>query len=114
MKPHSATWLIIIFPLATGLTSANEPAVREILTSQQLFVTKLMPSSGKSKSKRQEFEGELRDAFKVIKYKGDSSYVELDWTLCPDGKCPETGQFEEGPPRYKMIDSLINLKLVKR
>ena len=95
MKLHSATWLTLIFPFATGLTSANEPAVREILTSQQLFVTKLMPSSGKFKSKRQEFEGELRDAFKVIKYKGDSSYAELDWTLCPDGSCQKQASLKK-------------------
>jgi len=89
MKLYSAIWLTLIIPFATQLTFKSEPEIREILTSQQLFVTKLMPLAGKYKKTGQGDKAELRDAFKVIRYEGDSTYLELDWTLCPDGNCPE-------------------------
>ena len=109
MKLHFAIWPIFIFPIASLLNFGREPAFREIMTSQQLFITKLTPIKGRGKKKEQKFEAELRDAFKIIKYKGDSTYVELDWTLCPDGKCPEIGQFKEGSLDYSKIDSLIRV-----
>ncbi|MEJ7559942.1 MAG: hypothetical protein WKF66_16640 [Pedobacter sp.] len=107
MKLYSTIWLTLIIPIATRLTFQSEPVVREILTSQQLFVTILMPLTGKYKKTRQGYEARLQDAFKVIKYEDDSTYVELDWTLCPNGNCPEIGQFKEGTSNYKQIDSLI-------
>lgn len=107
MKLRLTIWPLIIIPIATLLTVDRNPAMREILTSEQLFVTKLAPVKSKSKKAKQKFEARLHDAFKVIRYQGDSSYVELDWTLCPDGDCPEMGQFEEGTSGYKKIDSLI-------
>lgn len=108
MKLRFAIWPLIILPLANLLNTDNEPAVREVLTGQQLFVTKLIPLKGKSRNTKQKIEAELRDAFKVIKYSGDSTSVELDWTLC-EGNCPEVGQFEEGSLGYSKIGSLIKL-----
>ena len=109
MKLRLAIWPLIILPLANLITIDNEPAIREVLTSQQLFVTKLTPIKGRFRKTKQKFEAELRDAFKVVIYKSDSTYVELDWTMCPDGKCPDVGQFEEGTLAYARIDSLIKL-----
>jgi len=96
-----------IIAFAVHLVLKREPIVREILTSQQLVVTKLIPLKGKLKETKQGFEAELRDVFKVIKYDNDSIYVELDWTLC-SGRCPEMGQYKEGTPGYRKIDNLIS------
>jgi hypothetical protein len=83
-----AVLITSVVAVATYLVLTREPTVREILTSQQLVVTKLIPLKGKLKKTKQGFEAELREVFKVIKYENDSTYVELDWTLCPSGCCP--------------------------
>jgi hypothetical protein len=106
MKLQLTILPLFIIPLATLLTVSRDAAVREILTSEQLFVTKLTPIKN-TKNTKQKFEARLRGAFKVIRYQGDSSYVELDWTLCPNGQCPQMGQFEEGTSGYRKIDTLI-------
>jgi hypothetical protein len=107
MKLYSAIWLTLFLPVSTPSTLVSEPSVREVFTSQRLFVTKLVPVKGKFNKTKQGYKAELRDAFKVIRYENDSSYVELDWTLCPDGHCPEVGEFSEGSTKYREIDSLI-------
>lgn len=99
--------ITLIVSIAAYLIPKREPTIREILTSEKLVVTKLIPLRVKLKKTKQEFEAELRDVFKVIKYDSDSSYGELDWTLCPSGRCPEMGQFKEGTLGYKKIDNLI-------
>lgn len=113
MKFRPFIWPILIFPAAILLTASQQPSVREILTSQHLFVVKLSPPTSKSKNARRKFEAAMRDTFTVIRHEGDSSYVELDWTMCPDGKCPEVGQFEEGSQAYIKIDSLIQASTKK-
>ncbi|HKG07952.1 MAG TPA: hypothetical protein VKB19_15910 [Pedobacter sp.] len=107
MKLRLAAWPLVLIPIFALLTVKRDPAVREIFTSEQLFVTKLTPVKSRSKKGQKKFEAKLRAAFKVIKYQGDTSYVELDWTLCPNGQCPEMGQFEEGSSGYEKIGSLI-------
>ena len=113
INPHSMKfkhfiWPILILPVAILLSASQAPSVREIMTSQHLFIVQLEPlAKGKSQKARRKFKAELRDSFKVIRYEGDSSYLELDWTMCPDGKCPEVGQFDEGTVSYIAIDSLI-------
>jgi hypothetical protein len=109
MKFYCAIWLTLILPFATWSISDTEPSVREIMTSQDLVYTKLGPVKSKSKTAKRNFTAELRDVYRVIKYTADSSYVELDWTLCPDGNCPTVGQYEEGTPYYKKIDTFISL-----
>ena len=113
MQLISATWLSLLFLFTSQLVFNDQPAVRDVQLSQNLFVTKLIPLKGKLKGKRQGFTAELRDTYRVTKYVGDSVYVELDWTLCPDGHCPEFGLFKEGTAGYQMIDSLIPLNPIK-
>ena len=107
MKLRLAIWPLIILPLANLITIDNEPAVREVLISQQLFVTKLTPVKGRFRKKKQKFEAELRDAFKVILYDKDTSITELDWTMFPDGACPVIGTFKSGTVAYTQLNALI-------
>jgi hypothetical protein len=109
MKFYCAIWLTLILPFATSLFLDTEPSVREIMTSQDLVYTKLGPVKSKSKTAKRNFKAELRDVYKVIKHTVDSSYVELNWTVCPAGNCPTVGQYEEGTPYYKKIDTFISL-----
>jgi hypothetical protein len=52
--------------------------VREVLTSQQLFVVKMTRAKQKSaKHPLVNFKAELRDAFTIICYEKDTSYTEL-------------------------------------
>ena len=89
-------------------TAKNDIAPREVLTSQQMFVVEVQPiKKGKYKNKRVNFHAELRDAFQVFKYTKDSSVVELDWVMCPDGKCPEAKYYEPGTAEYAQLDILI-------
>jgi hypothetical protein len=82
--------------------------VREVLTSQQLFVVKMTPAKQKSaKHPLVNFKAELRDAFTIICYEKDTSYTELKWTMCPGGVCPLTGTFNAGTPGYKKLDTLM-------
>lgn len=106
MKLRISILPLLIIPVFFS-TAKHTPVVREVLTSQQLFVVKLSTLKTKSKKGTQKFEAETRDAFKVIRYERDSSYVELNWTICPEGDCPEMGQFDEGTPGYRKIDTLI-------
>jgi hypothetical protein len=82
--------------------------VREVLTSQQLFVVKMTRARQKSaKQPLLNFKAELRDAFTVLCYEKDTSYTELKWTMCPGGVCPTTGAFKFGTPGYKKLDTLM-------
>ena len=85
----------------------RKPVVREVLTSQQLFVVTATPVKGKDAGKLFDLKGELRDAFMIIGYLDNGSVEELKWTMCPDGKCPETGTFKAGTKEYAKLDSLI-------
>ena len=89
--------------------SVRHPSkVREVLTSQQLFVVKMTPAKQKSaKHPLVNFKAELRDAFTIICYEKDTSYTELKWTMCPGGACPLTGTFNAGTPGYKKLDTLM-------
>jgi len=84
---------------------SSEKKVREILTSQQLFMVKI--SSIKGKKSRFKFKAELRDAFLIVRYDGDKTITELNWTKCPNGNCPVPGQYNFGTTEYNQIDSLI-------
>jgi len=82
--------------------------VREVLTSQQLFVVKMARAKQKSaKHPMVNFKAERRDAFTIICYEKDTSYTELKWTMCPGGVCPLTGTFNAGTPGYKKLDTLM-------
>lgn len=92
----------------TSDTTKNHDAPREVLTSQQLFVVEVQPvKKGKLKNKRVNFRAELRGAFQVFKYTKDTSIVELDWVMCPDGNCPEAKYYEPGTAEYAQLDVLI-------
>ena len=94
-------------------SSLHSSKTREILLSQQLFTVKVSkPKSKKAKPGVVDFKAELRDAFTIICYDKDKSYTELDWTMCPDGKCPISGTCRFGSAKYKQLDTLIaNTKL---
>ncbi|RYY37365.1 MAG: hypothetical protein EOP46_02930 [Sphingobacteriaceae bacterium] len=85
----------------------HKPKIREVLTSQQLFVVTATAAKGKDAAKLFDLKGELRDAFMIIGYLDNGSVEELNWTMCPDGKCPETGTFKAGTKEYVQLDSLI-------
>ncbi|MCD8740471.1 hypothetical protein LT679_07645 [Mucilaginibacter roseus] len=81
---------------------------REVLTSQQMYTVEVTPiKKGKYKNKRVNFRAELRDVFQVYRYAKDTSILELDWVLCPDGKCPEAKYYEPGTAEYAQLDVLI-------
>lgn len=89
-------------------TTKNDNAPREVLTSQQMFVVEVQPvKKGKYKNKRVNFRAELRDVFQVFKYTKDTSIIELDWIMCPDGKCPEAKYYEPGTPEYAQLNVLV-------
>jgi hypothetical protein len=107
MKLRLLIWPLLTIPIAGFITAHSGTPVREVLTSQQLFVTRLTPLKKTGKKQKVKMEVSLRDAFKVIRYQGDSSYIELDWTQCPNGQCPAMGQFEGATAEYLHLDSLI-------
>lgn len=111
MKLQTALWPLLLIPIASLLNTHTEPVVREVLTSQQLFYVKVTPQKTKSKNKKVNFVAELRNAYKVIRYEADTSRVELDWTICPDGKCPEMGQFTIGSAEYNNLGGMIKSQL---
>jgi hypothetical protein len=116
------------FNLAVSAKNGNKPGskhpaskVREVLTGQHLFIVELSPVKGsKPKNKRVNFKAENRDAFMIICYDGDKTIKELDWTMCPNGKCPIAGTYDWGTKAYNQLDPVIsaakesNLKLQNR
>lgn len=89
-------------------TTHRELKVREVLTSQQLFMVKVSPIKGKrSKGKYFDFKAELRDAFMIICYDNDKTIKEQDWAMCPNGVCPKPGSYNWGTPEYKQLDALM-------
>ncbi|MEO3406397.1 hypothetical protein AAFN85_20965 [Mucilaginibacter sp. CAU 1740] len=86
----------------------NSTKQREVLLSQQLFVVKLSKLKSKpDKPQKVNFKAELRDAFMVICYDKNKTITELNWTMCPNGKCPITGTFNYGSAQYKQLDTVI-------
>lgn len=82
--------------------------VREVFTGQKLFIVELSPNKGsKHKVKRVNLKAESRDAFMVICYDGNKTIKELDWAMCPNGKCPVVGTYEQDTKAYNQLDSVI-------
>jgi hypothetical protein len=83
--------------------------VREVLTSQQLFLVELSPIKGKRSKKGNyiNFKAELRDAFMIYCYDNDKVIKEQDWAMCPNGLCPKPGSYNWGTPEYKQLDTLM-------
>jgi hypothetical protein len=95
-------------PKNAGDSIRRESKIREVLTSQQLFLVELTEIKGKSKKKKfVNFKAELRDAFMIICYDNDKSFKEQDWAMCPAGKCPTPGTYNWGTPAYKQLDTLM-------
>lgn len=91
-------------PDSTGKTSKQ----REVLLSQQLFTVKISkPKNKKAKPGIVDFKAELRDAFTIICYDNDKTITELNWSMCPNGKCPVAGTFDFGSSEYKYLDILM-------
>lgn len=87
---------------------SSEQVSREVLTSQQLFMVKMSKGKKTRSGKRLvNFKAELRDAFMIVCYKGDKSFTEQSWRMCPDGKCPVPGTYEIGSEKYKHLDTLM-------
>ncbi|RZL39402.1 MAG: hypothetical protein EOO96_00735 [Pedobacter sp.] len=88
----------------------NKPikTVREVLTGQKLMVVSLKPTKSKDSVN---YVAELRSSFMVVSYESDPAKVILDWTMCPDGKCPEAKLYYPEKPGYDQLDSLINAQL---
>lgn len=81
---------------------------REVRLSQQLFAVKISkPKNKKAKPGTFDLKAELRDAFTVIRYENNKSFTELEWSMCPKGKCPVGGTFDFGSPQYKYLDTLM-------
>lgn len=103
------------FSLPASAQNANKPdsslrvaKVRQILLSQQLFLVELSPVKGsKPKDKLVNFKGELRDAFMIVCYNGNKTTTELDWSMCPNGKCPIGKSYNQGTKEYDELDGLI-------
>ena len=85
----------------------NKPNVREVLTSQQLFVVEISDTIYSTKDTTVKFRAELRDAFKVIGYDDNRSYTELEWVMCPEDNCPVPRLYKLGTADYNKLDRLI-------
>jgi hypothetical protein len=119
MKPITKTILLLIsIPLfnnkitkaSTNIASPTDSTAkqREVLLSQQLFVVKLSkPKNKKAKLGIVDMKAELRDAFTIICYGKDKTVTELNWSMCPDGKCPVPGTYNYGSRQYKQLDTLM-------
>lgn len=88
--------------------------IREVFTSQQLFVTEVRPIKKDKSGKKVKFKAELRDAFKVVCYDADSAYTELNWVRSDqDSGQPRMGIYYPGTTEYQKLDSLI-IKITKK
>jgi hypothetical protein len=89
--------------------NATHPAAtikaREVLTAQKLVLVELKPSLTHKDSVH--FEFKLRDVFTVINYEKNKSSVLLDWTVCPDGNCPEAKLYYPKTTAYRELDVLV-------
>ena len=77
---------------------------REVFTGQRLVTVKINPQNNKDSVN---FVAKLRDVFTVISYDEKRSSTLLDWTVCPDGKCPEAKIYHPGTLEYEQLDSLV-------
>lgn len=116
-----ASLTVLIFLITTGFRNIPDnlvkpglndstrvnSKVREVFTSQQLFITDIQPLKKGKKGKKVKFKAELRDAFKIIRYDEDSVYTELNWVMCTKYGQPEAGQYTEGTSEYKKLEVLI-------
>ncbi|PTT02550.1 hypothetical protein DBR11_04485 [Pedobacter sp. HMWF019] len=107
MKINTSHLVLILAALICLGFSKISSKKREVFTSQQLFTTKVSALKKKGKKDLLDYKAELRDAFKIVAYDGDTTYTELNWTMCPDGKCPEAGLYESETEVYKKLDELI-------
>lgn len=107
MKINSSHLVLILAALICLGFSKISSKKREVLTSQQLFTTKVSALKKKGKKDLLNYKAELRNAFKIVAFDGDTTFTELDWTMCPDGKCPEVGLYESETEAYKKLDGLI-------
>jgi hypothetical protein len=97
------------YPAKLTDSNLHSQKIREVLTSRQLFTIDLSSVNKRpSKGDLANFKAELRDAFKVILYEKDTSFTELNWAMCPDGKCPAVGMFKSGTLEYMQVDAWIN------
>lgn len=88
-------------------TSGDSLKAREILTSQQLFITSLRNLKQHQNHQSADLKANLKDAFKIICYDGDSSYTELDWTMSDRYGNPQPVVCKEGSAVYKKLDDQI-------
>ncbi len=104
--------IAITFAFTTKSDSINLPTTqaREVLTAQKLVVIKVIQRKNRDSV---DFVSELRDVFTVINYDEKQSSVLLDWTVCPDGKCPEAKMYNPGTREYEQLDSLVIQQLLK-
>ncbi|POY35879.1 hypothetical protein C3K47_14115 [Solitalea longa] len=117
IAPILLLFLILINPYAPANALPNNlhvsdstldhEKIREVLTSQQLFVVEAKPNG-----KNVKFKAELRDAYKIIKYDKDSSSIELNWTMCTKNCCPQPGFYSYGTTEYKKLDTLIKAAII--
>jgi hypothetical protein len=95
-------------PKNAGDSIRRDSKIREVLTSQQLFMVEMTEIKGKSKKKHYvNFKAELRDAFMIICYDNDKSFKEQDWAMCPAGQCPTPGTYKWGTTAYEQLDTLM-------
>jgi hypothetical protein len=95
-------------------SSRNASRVREVLTSQQLFVVKIHPIKRKNaKPHTVKVRAELRNAFRVTSYENDTPHMDLNWAMCPGGVCSIPGTYKFGTPGYKKLDTPIAMAQAK-
>ncbi|GAB3933072.1 hypothetical protein [Mucilaginibacter myungsuensis] len=89
----------------------DELKIREVLVSQQLFVTKFSPAKGKaSKGKKLvNFSAELKGVFMVVYMDNDTTYTVTDWIRCPEAGCPAMKTYNYGTAEYRKLDTMITI-----
>lgn len=105
-------FLLTTFAVGLLLMSSNKVEskvnyVREVMTGQHLVVVKIYDKKHGSTDSTVMFGAETRDTFRVIAHTKDSSYVEMDWTMCPDKGCPGMGMYKPNTKKAKDLDILM-------
>ena len=82
----------------------NDSCEIEVMTSQELFAVDVR----NGKNKKVNFRGELRDAFKAVRYDTDSTTCETGWLLASANGGFPACRYTKGQAGYDKLDSIIS------